>query len=208
MLKKSKDPLENEVTLEQEDIPTRATAKKIYKSEKEKLRDTRNEFIPIIEPKQTIEIEVKPRLTREQIETIEKPASKKPKKQPTKTKKTKNTLIEKIEERTPNNKVKETLIKTSSKTENLKGNSILIITEKPQAAAKIAAALSKGRDKKYSDNGIPYYEFNRDGNNIIVACAVGHLFSLSQDVKGSSYPIFEVSWKPNFEVRKKDFTKK
>jgi DNA topoisomerase-1 len=96
----------------------------------------------------------------------------------------------------------------SRKTETLKGNSILIITEKPQAAAKIAAALSNGRDKKHSDNGIPYYEFDRKGNNMIVACAVGHLFSLSQDVKGSGYPIFEVSWKPNFEVRKKDFTKK
>jgi DNA topoisomerase-1 len=37
---------------------------------------------------------------------------------------------------------------------------------------------------------------------------VGHLFSLSQDVKGSNYPIFEVSWKPNYEVRKRDFTRK
>lgn len=224
MQKRTKDVLDSQAALEQEDIPTRATAKKVYRSEKEKLHDTRNEFVPINEPKQTVEIEVKPRLSREQIETIESPISTE-KITGKSTKKTRQKKIKEpsIAEETKKSKRKTktlTLEKTTKeekgttkekrviKNEALQGNSILIITEKPQAAAKIAAALSKGRDKKYSDNGIPYYEFNRDGSNIIVACAVGHLFSLSQDVKGSNYPIFEVSWKPNFEVRKKDFTKK
>ena len=82
----------------------------------------------------------------------------------------------------------------------------LVITEKPQAAMKIASAL--GISKKLSNNGIPYYEINRNGKEIIVANAVGHLFSLSQNSSGSNIPIFDISWKPNYLVRKKDFTKK
>jgi DNA topoisomerase-1 len=82
----------------------------------------------------------------------------------------------------------------------------LIITEKPQAAMKIASAL--GSSKKLNNQGIPYYEVNRKGNEIVVACAVGHLFTLSQNNSGSSIPTFDISWKPNFLVRKRDFTKK
>ena len=42
----------------------------------------------------------------------------------------------------------------------------------------------------------------------MVANAVGHLFSVSQAVKGTDYPIFDIGWFPNFQVRKNDFTKK
>ena len=82
----------------------------------------------------------------------------------------------------------------------------LIITEKPQAAMKIADAL--GKSEKRNLHGISYYEVNRDGENIVVACAVGHLFTLSQNQKGSGYPVFDISWMPNYIVRKADFTKK
>src|SRR3989344_5274237 len=89
------------------------------------------------------------------------------------------------------------------------GKYILIITEKPQAAAKIAAALSEGKDRQVSNNsGVSYYELTRDGKKIIVACAVGHLFTVSQTTKGTDYPKFDIGWFPNFEVNKKDFTKK
>jgi len=37
---------------------------------------------------------------------------------------------------------------------------------------------------------------------------VGHLFTLKQNVPGSIIPTFDISWAPNFLVRKKDFTKK
>jgi len=96
----------------------------------------------------------------------------------------------------------------------------LIITEKPQAAMKIADSL--GRSEKRNSHGVPYYEVKRDGKRIIVACAVGHLFTLSQSQKGSTrdpankdytrnrsgYPVFDISWMPNYIVRKADFTKK
>jgi DNA topoisomerase I len=90
---------------------------------------------------------------------------------------------------------------------NDKGHT-LIITEKPQAAAKIAAALSGGRDKKINNQGIAYYEFEKNNKKIIVACAVGHLFTISQTKRTNDYPVFDIAWFPNFEVKKKDFTKK
>jgi len=82
----------------------------------------------------------------------------------------------------------------------------LIITEKPQAAMKIASAL--GTSEKRNLHGIPYYELFRDKARIIVACAVGHLFTLSQNQKGSDYPVFDISWMPNYITKKADFTKK
>ncbi|MDP1729392.1 MAG: DNA topoisomerase I, partial [archaeon] len=205
-----------ELSLQQEDIPLRTTAKKIYRNEKQKLEEERKDFVPIINPKLTVEVAVKPRLTRDQIEKIESPEESD--KEDSENEK-QGRVIEKIEKsgKTTNSKKNTSKKKSSTsdtekskpnKIKSLKGNSILVITEKPQAAAKIASALSSGTDRKYSEGGVSYYEFEKDGEHIIVACAVGHLFSLSQDVKGSNYPIFEVSWKPNSEVRKKDFTKK
>jgi len=93
-----------------------------------------------------------------------------------------------------------------------KGEYILIISEKPQAAMKIAEALADKSPEKKNINGIPYYELSRDGKKIIVACAVGHLFSLTSEEKG--FPIFNVQWMPSFKIvrrgkaKSKDFTKK
>ncbi len=182
-----------EITLQQEDIPTRATARKIYgpDAERKKRRDEENnQSMPIINPKRTVEVMAKPKPRIEEIEKIEyAPKQKKKRKIP----RSDSGVVVKSRE---------------SQIENLEGNSILVVTEKPQAAEKISLALSDGRAKKYTDNGVAFYEFEKGGERIIVACAVGHLFSLSQDVKGSDYPIFQISWKPNYEVRKRDFTKK
>ncbi len=82
----------------------------------------------------------------------------------------------------------------------------LIITEKPQAALKISSAL--GKSVKRDSRGIPYYEVNREGKKIVVACAVGHLFTLKQNNSGYNIPVFDISWNPNYLVRKADFTKK
>ena len=82
----------------------------------------------------------------------------------------------------------------------------LIITEKPQAAMKIASAL--GKPIKNNFQRVPYYEINRQGKKIVVACAVGHLFTLKQNTPGSGVPVFDISWVPNFIARKNDFTKR
>ncbi|HTY43755.1 MAG TPA: DNA topoisomerase I [Patescibacteria group bacterium] len=81
----------------------------------------------------------------------------------------------------------------------------LIITEKPQAAEKIASAL--GAVDKRNFSGISYYEVDRKGKQIVVACAVGHLFTLKQNTR-AVYPVFDVSWVPNYMAKKNDFTKK
>jgi len=83
----------------------------------------------------------------------------------------------------------------------------LVITEKPQAALKISNALGNST-KREVVKGVPYYEVDREGKKLIVACAVGHLFTLKQNVSGSDIPVFDISWVPNYMVKKGDFTKK
>lgn len=89
------------------------------------------------------------------------------------------------------------------------GKSTLIICEKPQASQKIAAALSNNTDELIKEkNGVSYYEFQRDGKNVFVGCAVGHLFGIKQIEKRGPFPNFDVAWKPNYETQKSDYTKK
>ncbi|RMF05448.1 DNA topoisomerase I [Candidatus Woesearchaeota archaeon] len=91
----------------------------------------------------------------------------------------------------------------------------LIITEKPNAAKKIAAALADGKPVKESKGGVPYYKVTHGSRDLVVGCAVGHLFGLaeksSSGSKGGSgsgaktgwnYPVFDVVWKPAYEVSK------
>jgi len=111
--------------------------------------------------------------------------------------------VEKTEEKKTNSKNSKTEIKKSK----LKSSGYeLIITEKPQAAMKIANALGKSTQKNF--NKVPYYEVIRDGKKIIVACAVGHLFTLKQNSSGTKVPTFDIKWIPNYLARKKDFTKR
>jgi DNA topoisomerase-1 len=88
----------------------------------------------------------------------------------------------------------------------------LIITEKPDAARRIAEALAESGSltKKIDENNVAYYEFIRNNKKHIVACAVGHLFNLDAKDKGAwIYPVFESTWKPSFEVRRNaTFSKK
>ena len=72
----------------------------------------------------------------------------------------------------------------------------LIITEKPQAALKIASAL--GNARKYSDNNVSFYELTRNSKKIIVASAVGHLFNLTYAEGERGWPIFKTMWIPSY----------
>ena len=83
----------------------------------------------------------------------------------------------------------------------------LIIAEKPKAAAKIAFALSK-QVKKKNYFGIPYYEIKIDNKEVIVASAVGHLFILGEKEKTRGWPIFDIEWKPIYQVSKQKFARK
>ncbi len=88
----------------------------------------------------------------------------------------------------------------------------LIIAEKPNVARKIAYALAEGKPMRKTLNGVPYYEFSRDGKRIIVAPAVGHLFTLAPKTKVYGYPIFDIEWVPVYIAEKgknyaKDYVK-
>jgi DNA topoisomerase-1 len=87
----------------------------------------------------------------------------------------------------------------------------LIISEKPAAAERIAAALADKKSKKITNRSkVSYYELEHKGKKIIVVCAVGHLYGLKQ-TKGlkSKYPVFDIDWAPSSEINKKAaFTKK
>jgi len=79
----------------------------------------------------------------------------------------------------------------------------LIISEKPAAAEKIAAALGKSIKKVLGKAS--YFEVPE--KKIVVVPAVGHLFTLAQKEKGWKYPVFDLEWKPTYETEKAAFAK-
>ncbi|AHF80003.1 DNA topoisomerase I [Thermococcus paralvinellae] len=78
----------------------------------------------------------------------------------------------------------------------------LIIAEKPNVAKKIAHALAEGKPVRKTLYGVPYYELTRDGKKIIVAPAVGHLYTLAPKTKTYGYPIFDIEWVPVYVAEK------
>ncbi len=85
---------------------------------------------------------------------------------------------------------------------------ILGIAEKPQAARRLAYALDENNKpitKKLRN--ISIFICNREGNKIIIAPAVGHLFTLSSIGKTWNYPVLDYEWVPSYTVDKKARTK-
>ncbi len=79
----------------------------------------------------------------------------------------------------------------------------LIITEKPNAAKKLAEALADGKPLKENYKGVPFYKVTHGKNDIVVGCAVGHLFGLAEkEKKGFHYPVFDIEWVPVSEISK------
>ena len=78
----------------------------------------------------------------------------------------------------------------------------LIITEKPKSALKIAQALD-GKMDSHNEKGVPYYKLKRDGREIVITSAVGHVYGLAEKTPNKwKYPVFDVEWKPAYEVKK------
>jgi DNA topoisomerase-1 len=75
----------------------------------------------------------------------------------------------------------------------------LIVTEKPDAAKRIAQALdAKQQPKKSEINHVPYYTANRD-TQIVVVPAIGHLYTVAAEGKGrSKYPVLTFQWQPRY----------
>jgi len=148
-------------------------------------------FLPIEDAKKTVEKKVKEKPKFKDLITVESPG----KPMPAINLENENTSLKKRKIRkTPTSKAK------------VKRDSIIIITEKPQAAFKIAQAL--GKERKYVDNGVSFYEIGRDGEKIIVACAVGHLLNLTYSKGQKGWPIFKTEWQPSYLDKHAAFTKK
>jgi DNA topoisomerase-1 len=77
------------------------------------------------------------------------------------------------------------------------GKYTIIITEKPDAANRIASALdTAGKAEKIVDNGVPYYVAKRR-RDIIVVPALGHLYTIAGEKKGRDhFPVFDYRWVP------------
>ena len=75
----------------------------------------------------------------------------------------------------------------------------IIIAEKPKAAYRIASSL--GSAKRIRMGKVSVYKVNSS----YVVPAVGHLFVLAEKKPSSSYPVFDVEWKPIYEVNKKAY---
>lgn len=153
------------------------------------------EFIPVKDAKITIEKEVKPKRTLKELTTIEVPGTRSKK--------------DELEEASPKEKKRTRAKKQTSEPESVrspKKDAIFIITEKPQAAQKIAAAL--GSPSKKTEGSVSYYEVEHDNQKILVASAVGHLFGLNYKAGQKGWPIFELEWRPSYEKEKAGYTKK
>lgn len=83
------------------------------------------------------------------------------------------------------------------------GKYTLIITEKPDAAKRIASALNgKGKVQQEEDNGVPYYKAERD-KEIVVVPALGHLYTIAEERKGRNYyPVFNFRWVPRYAAER------
>jgi len=155
-------------------------------------------FIPATDAKKTVEKKVKEKLSTDELTTIESPG----KPVPASNLEEKSTKkITKGKRKSRKAKAKETEVKITSP----KKDSILIITEKPQSAFKIASAL--GTARKYSENNAPFYELRRGNDKIIVASAVGHLFNLTYSKGQTGWPIFKTEWVPSYNSKGAAFTK-
>ena len=149
-------------------------------------------FIQPTDVKITVEKEVKQKPTIEELTTIEKPGRPVP---------------QELEPNEPKlEKRKKTKPKAEARKEPIKRDATLIITEKPQAAEKIARAI--GSPRQYKENGASYFELEHNNQKILVASAVGHLFNLTYAQGQKGWPIYETTWIPSYEKKAAAFTKK
>lgn len=83
------------------------------------------------------------------------------------------------------------------------GNHTLIVTEKPDAAQRIASALDvQGKAGKMNHNGVPYYWAKRDKDLIIVP-TIGHLYTVTgEKSERNRYPVFNFKWVPRYVAEK------
>jgi DNA topoisomerase-1 len=79
-----------------------------------------------------------------------------------------------------------------------RGGYTLVICEKPDAAKRIADALSDGSARGFLEDRVTAYRLARGGEEIVVCSALGHLYSVSDPFRERTvYPVFDVEWYSN-----------
>ncbi|MDG6953642.1 MAG: DNA topoisomerase I [Nitrososphaerota archaeon] len=77
----------------------------------------------------------------------------------------------------------------------------LVICEKPDAARRVADALSGGKSQPEPVGGTTAFRFVRKGEEFVVCAAQGHLYGVSDPCEERVvYPIFDVEWYPLDQV--------
>lgn len=78
----------------------------------------------------------------------------------------------------------------------------LIITEKPSQAKKIAESLADGKAILNKDGQVSYWILSHNKKDIVVACAVGHIYTVAEKEKSFNYPSFDIEWVQTAKVDK------
>ncbi len=76
---------------------------------------------------------------------------------------------------------------------------VLGIAEKPSAANRIAQALGGKKARKVMINNVPLHIIKGDQEDLVIASATGHVFTLIQDGYGSEYPSYDFIWVPLYQ---------
>lgn len=80
----------------------------------------------------------------------------------------------------------------------------MVISEKPSSARRIAVALDENHKPKRAQYGkVSFYISLRDGAELIVVSAVGHLYTIVQTKGGWTYPVFNIKWVPSHKADKR-----
>ena len=80
----------------------------------------------------------------------------------------------------------------------------LVITEKPSSARRIAAALDENSKPNRARYGkVSFYVSYRDGMELVVVSAVGHLYTIVQKRGGWTYPVYDIKWVPSHRADKR-----
>ena len=75
------------------------------------------------------------------------------------------------------------------------GGYTLVICEKPDAARRVAEALSEGSSSKEQVEGTTVFRFSRNGTDYVVCAAQGHVYGVSDPSEERSvYPVFDIEW--------------
>ncbi|MEM0021752.1 MAG: DNA topoisomerase I [Fervidicoccaceae archaeon] len=77
---------------------------------------------------------------------------------------------------------------------------VMIIAEKPKAAAALARALT-GRPVECRERGVAYWIVKMKDRTYAIASTAGHMFTLSTNTAG--FPVFDYEWVPRWEAERK-----